>query len=547
MLEVDESTPLIGGGVGSTTNNNNTNNNNHHSIPNLSHTLPDIPEDQVARSFEEDDALDRLLQSSEPPLRPPFTNSLLPEHDIDLPERPLPHTRRRTLSLDLVMEEAVEIFHSVTDMVTETVEEVKEEISEIIHEEVLPVKPREEGDHSQKLSAIALAILVFYKVSGGPFGCEPSVRAAGPFYALLGFAVFPIIWCLQEALVTAELGSAYPEPSGAVAWIEEAFGPKAGLLCGYFHWVAGATDNAIYPCLFFQYLLAYIAPSGTGAAEIWNTPIVRFVTSMGISTILSMINYTGLEIVGNLSIVVCIISMSPFVLLCVMGLPSVDVNRWWTLPEDPNPLAAAIDNVDSILPPLTYAGVLWRPFINNLFWNLNSFDVGASFAGEVQNPDRVFPRAMFLSVALVCACYLLPLMVALGTIDAPAEEWKAGFLTTVAGEVVGPWLAAWMVLAAAISNIALYEAEMSGDAYQLMGMADRGLVPKIFGRRSRFGTPTYGIVTGTLVIFALGVADFDSLVEMLNFAYSLSLLMEFAAFIKLRITDEDGKCIMDYS
>ena len=37
------------------------------------------------------------------------------------------------------------------------------------------------------------------------------------------------------------------------------------------------------------------------------------------------------------------------------------------------------------------------------------------------------------------------------------------------------------------------------------------------------------------------VFDFDALVEMLNFAYSLSLIMEFAAFIKLRITDDDGR------
>jgi amino acid transporter len=44
---------------------------------------------------------------------------------------------------------------------------------------------------------------------------------------------------------------------------------------------------------------------------------------------------------------------------------------------------------------------------------------------------------------------------------------------------------------------------------------------------------------GTFVIFCLSVCDFDALVEMLNFAYSVSLLMEFSAFIKLRITDDD--------
>jgi hypothetical protein len=99
--------------------------------------------------------------------------------------------------------------------VLELVADVKEEWMEVLQEDLTtPIQPREEGDHAYKLSAVALAVMVFYKVSGGPFGCEPTVKAAGPFYALLGFIVFPIFWCIPEALITAELGSAYPEPSG---------------------------------------------------------------------------------------------------------------------------------------------------------------------------------------------------------------------------------------------------------------------------------------------------------------------------------------------
>ena len=74
---------------------------------------------------------------------------------------------------------------------------------------------------------------------------------------------------------------------------------------------------------------------------------------------------------------------------------------------------------------------------------------------------------MILSVIFVAASYILPLLVALGASDSPQEDWKAGQLTVVAGEVVGHWLAAWTVLAAAASNIALFLAELSGDAYQV--------------------------------------------------------------------------------
>jgi amino acid transporter len=278
----------------------------------------------------------------------------------------------------------------------------------------------------------------------------------------------------------------------------------------------------------------------------FSTDIIRFVFTAGITIILSLINYSGLDIVGNLSIVICIVSMSPFIIMVLLSLPTIDPKRWFVLPDP----SVRFDDVDDgtsesnnngflfTLPII--AGISWRPLLNNLFWNLNSFDVGASFAGEVRDPERVFPRAMFMSIIMVVLSYIIPLLAALGATDSTQEEWDAGYLTTAAVIIGGPWLGAYTVLASAISNIALFEAEMSGDAYQLMGMADRGLIPKWFAKRSRYDTPVNGIVIGTLVIVLMSVADFDQLVEMLNFAYSFSYLMEFAAFVKLRITDGDG-------
>ena len=56
-------------------------------------------------------------------------------------------------------------------------------------------------------------------MSGGPFGIEPSIRAAGNFYSILGFAILPFVWSVPEALVTAELGSAFKCSSGGVIWV----------------------------------------------------------------------------------------------------------------------------------------------------------------------------------------------------------------------------------------------------------------------------------------------------------------------------------------
>jgi amino acid transporter len=76
-------------------------------------------------------------------------------------------------------------------------------------------------------------------------------------------------------------------------------------------------------------------------------------------------------------------------------------------------------------------------------------------------------------------------------------------------------------------------------AFQLMGMADRGHLPKLFSTRSQYGTPTYGILLGVAVIVVMGVSDLGQLIEMLNFNYALALLLEYSAFIKLRISRPD--------
>ncbi len=60
---------------------------------------------------------------------------------------------------------------------------------------------------------------------------------------VLGFLVFPFVWAVPEALMTAELGAAFQDASAGVAWVEHAFGEGMGGVCGYLAWVSGATGE----------------------------------------------------------------------------------------------------------------------------------------------------------------------------------------------------------------------------------------------------------------------------------------------------------------
>ena len=383
-----------------------------------------------------------------------------------------------------------------------------------------------------------LAVLVFYNVSGGPFGIEPSIRAGGNLYAILGFIILPFVWSIPEALVTAELGAAFQDPSAGTAWVEHAFGEDMGGMCGILAWVSGATDNAIYPTLFMEYVASV---AGWDKDDFGG--MARFVSLTCITILLAMLNYAGLEFVGNTSLVICVIAMSPFVIMTIVGAPQVVPSRWFQLPETETELtdlqsSTFDDDYETSpgpLPLLTLGGILWRPFLNNMFWNLNSFDNAGSFAGETSNVKTTYPRGIFIGVVMVALGYLVPLLVAVGATDYSQAEWVDGHLGVVAVDIGGQWLGAWMVFAAGISNIAMFEAEMSSDAFKIMGMAERGYLPKCFEARSKYGTPTAGILTNTIVIIAFSCADFGQLLELLNCTYAISVLLEYAAFVKLRL------------
>ena len=227
--------------------------------------------------------------------------------------------------------------------------------------------------------------------------------------------------------------------------------------------------------------------------------------------------------------------MSPFIIITFLGARSIDPSKWFQLPEA-NGSELFDDDFETIpgfLPTVSF-GIYLRPFFNNMFWNLNSFDSAACFSEDVIDV-KAYSRGIFIGFAFCYILYILPLLIITGATDYNQEDWVDGFLATVARDIGGDFLGKWTVFAIGISNLALFEAEMSADAYQLMGMAEQGLLPTFFKIRSRFGTLTAGIQTGTIFVIVFGVANFGQLVELLNANYAISLSMEYASLEKIWI------------
>lgn len=367
--------------------------------------------------------------------------------------------------------------------------------------------PASARPHARRLTTLPLAALIFYEVSGGPFGVEDAVGAGGPMLAIAGFCLLPLVWSVPEALVTAELATAFPEDAGFVAWVTAAFGPGWGFQEGFWSWASGVADNAIYPHLF----ASYVDAAAPGALAGWRRPLLTCTLSL----VGAWVNYLGLGVVGPAAVAAAAAVAAPFAVLVGLAAPRVKPSRWAAHPP--------------------WGAVKWGPLLNVLFWNLNYWDSVSTLAGEVANPARTLPRALALAVVFVVAMYVLPLAAATGVLPDAGRDWSLGYFAAVGKAVGGAWLSWWIVGAAAVSAAGQFEAEMSSDAYLLLGMAQRGFLPARLAARSRHGSPGLAIALSSVGILLLVPLSFLQIVDLLNAIYCLAQLLEFAAFIALRV------------
>ncbi|XP_049382829.1 probable polyamine transporter At3g13620 [Solanum stenotomum] len=362
--------------------------------------------------------------------------------------------------------------------------------------------------NSKKLALIPLIFIIFFEVSGGPYGAEAAIGAAGPLLAILGFLIFPFIWSVPEALVTAELATTFPGNGGFVIWADKAFGPFWGSLMGSWKLLSAVCNLASYPVLCLDYIkLIY---------PILDSGLPRYIAIFFISMFLSFLNYLGLSIVGYTAVVLGVLSLCPFWLITLFSIPKIDPSRWLSLGQK---------------------GVKkdWNLFFNTLFWNLNFWDNASTLAGEVEQPQKTFPKALFSAGIVTCISYVLPLLGTSGAVPLEQGEWIDGYFANLASMIAGNWLKYWMELGIVLSVIGLYEAQLSSCAYQILGMAEMGLLPRVFGVRSEwFNTPWVGILVPTLVALVVSYMTFTDIVSSVNFLYSLGMLLEFASFLWLR-------------
>jgi amino acid transporter len=365
----------------------------------------------------------------------------------------------------------------------------------------------------RKMTLLPLIAAIYFLVSGGPFGLEDIVSKSGYAGAILILLVTPVIWAVPTALMVSELSSALPNQGGYYVWVTRGMGSFWGFQEAWLSLAGSIFDVAIYPTLFVSYLghlLPWMTAGGRGTA-----------LAIALVAASAAWNLMGAKSVGDSSLAMGIVLLAPFAALTVYGF----LHRA-AASVQPVPL----HNVDLL------GGILVA------LWNYMGWDYASTVADEVDRPQRTYPLAMAGAVALVAITYVLPIA-AVAVTGLDANRWSTGGWADVAQAVmpgVGPVIAVLITIGGVLGAWGTLNAQTMQYSRLPAVMADDGLLPGLFSRRrAKTGAPWVAIVACAAAWMVCLQLSFLKLIVLDVLLTGLSLLLEFAALVALRIREPE--------
>jgi amino acid transporter len=369
---------------------------------------------------------------------------------------------------------------------------------------------------TRKLGLSAIIGIIFFSVSGGPYGLEDVVGSSGPGMAILLIIVTPIIYSLPSALMVAELATLMPVSGGYYQWVKEGLGPFWGFQAGWWAWVASWFDLAIYPVLFVEFS-SYFIPA------LQENALLKWLVSVAFIWLLAGVNMLGASIVGDSSKLFLLIVLAPFALITVIGLFKLSANP--VAPFTPNGVN---------LPSAFGAGL----FV--IMWNYAGWDGLSTVAGDIDNPRRNYPRALAITIPMITLIYLIPTVISLAVIGDSDLEWTAGAFTIVAEKVGGRWLGLFLAGAAIVSAVGLFSAWMLSYSRIPFALANDGYLPAGLTKTHPVRkTPIRTIVIAATICSLAAAGPFEKLAAMSVLIGGCVMMLEMVTLNVMRRTHPD--------
>lgn len=231
--------------------------------------------------------------------------------------------------------------------------------------------------------------LVFFQLVMINVIAVDSIRTL-PFSALYGFSLVffyllaALVFFIPTALVSAELGTGWPNRGGIYVWVREAFGMKIGLLTIWLNW--------IYNVIWFPTILALIA--GT-FAYLFNPALAENRFYMASSVLIlfwlaTFINCFGMRASSFLSTLGALVgTIFPMMFIGILGILWIIQGKPMEISLDWEHFFPQTKDVDNLA------------FLTNVFFGLLGLEMAATHAREMRNPTRDYPRSVFTSIWII--------------------------------------------------------------------------------------------------------------------------------------------------
>lgn len=345
------------------------------------------------------------------------------------------------------------------------------------------------------------------------------------FWWLLTLALFFIPY----GLITAELGSAYPQEGGIYAWVRRAFGRRWAGRTAWLWWVNVAFWMPSVYILFAGVLAELVAPG-------MSLP-VKILVTLALTWLTVGINIVALDVgkwAPNLGAVFKVVIMLAIGLGGVAYALRHGVANSFTL---------------EAIRPSWGASLAFLPVI---LYNFLGFELMSGAGEEMENPARDVPLAITLSGLLIAVFYILAttgMLLALpvgeiGLINGLTDTFRRLFGQGPAGQAMVTVLGA-MALYTFLANMVTWTIGANRSAAEA---AERGDLPAVFAKlHPTYKTPASAavlggvIATAVLVLYGLLAKSAEDFFWT-TFAFSsvvflLPYLLLFAAFLRLRNID----------
>lgn len=366
-----------------------------------------------------------------------------------------------------------------------------------------------DGTLVRAIGVLGLAAgIVNVTVGGGifrlPAGVAAQLGAAAPLaYVVCTIAMGLIVLCFAEA------GSRVSMTGGPYAYVETAFGAFVGFLAGVLLWV-GITLALSAVSTFFADSVVALFPWLGGAGK--RVALVVILVALGAA------NARGVRGVTRFNTVATVAKLLPLLLLIVVGLFAM---RSENLRITSAPTAGAVSR-GSLLLIFAFLGV----------------ESALVPSGEVKNPSRTVPRAIFLAMGVIAVLYVVIQIVAQGLLGASLAADPTP-LASAAYVAMGPTGRVLILAGSAVSMFGYVSGMILAVPRMLFALACDGFLPApLSAVHPRWHTPHLAIAAQTAIV--VGIALFGNF-EVLAVAANVTILIVYAvccvATLELRRRD----------